>query len=82
MGAVMSNEPELRKMAPQVKEAVEAAVERVNSLSPEEQQQEMERLGLEITERKQKKRKGLRELAGVKGEVVLRFAPNPADPST
>lgn len=80
MGAVMSNEPELRKMAPQVKEVVEAAVERVNSLSPEEQQQEMERLGLEITERKQKKRKGLRELAGVKGEVVLRFAPNPSGP--
>lgn len=80
MGAVMSNEPELRKRAPEVKEAVQAAVEKVNSLTPEEQQSEMERLGLEIRERKQKKRQGLRDLPDVKGEVVLRFAPNPSGP--
>ena len=80
MGAVMSNEPELRKRAPEVKEAVQAAVEKVNSLKPEEQQSEMERLGLEIRERKQKKRQGLRNLPDVKGEVVLRFAPNPSGP--
>lgn len=80
MGAVMSNEPELRKRAPEVKEAVQAAVEKVNSLTPEEQQREMERLGLEIRERKQKKRQGLRDLPDVKGEVVLRFAPNPSGP--
>ncbi|MDI9615627.1 glutamate--tRNA ligase [Methanothermobacter sp.] len=80
MGAVMSNEPELRRRAPEVKEAVQAAVEKVNSLTPEEQQSEMERLGLEIRERKQKKRQGLRDLPDVKGEVVLRFAPNPSGP--
>ncbi|WP_374892064.1 MULTISPECIES: glutamate--tRNA ligase [Methanothermobacter] len=80
MGAVMSNEPELRKRAPEVKEAVQAAVEKVNSLTPEEQQSEMERLGLEIRERKQKKRQGLRDLPDVTGEVVLRFAPNPSGP--
>nr|WP_255772574.1 glutamate--tRNA ligase [Methanothermobacter sp. K4] len=80
MGAVMSNEPELRSRAPEVKEAVQAAVEKVNSLTPEEQQREMERLGLEIRERKQKKRRGLRDLPDVKGEVVLRFAPNPSGP--
>jgi len=80
MGAVMSNEPELRKRAPEVKEAVQAAVEKVNSLTPEEQQREMEGLGLEIRERKRKKRQGLRDLPDVKGEVVLRFAPNPSGP--
>ncbi|MDI9618759.1 glutamate--tRNA ligase [Methanothermobacter sp.] len=80
MGAVMSNEPELRRRVPEVKEAVQAAVEKVNSLTPEEQQREMERLGLEIKERKQKKRQGLRDLPDVKGEVVLRFAPNPSGP--
>ncbi|MGB9837889.1 glutamate--tRNA ligase [Methanothermobacter sp.] len=80
MGAVMSNEPELRKRAPEVKEAVQAAVEKVNSLTPGEQQSEMERLGLEIRERKQRKKQGLRDLPEVKGEVVLRFAPNPSGP--
>lgn len=80
MGAIMSNEPELRKRAGEVKAAVEAAVERVNSMKPAEQKDEMDRLGLQIRERKQKKRKGLRDLPDAGEEVVLRFAPNPSGP--
>src|SRR5690606_18963889 len=47
---------------------------------PAEQKDEMDRLGLQIRERKQKKRKGLRDLPDAGEEAVLRFAPHPSGP--
>jgi len=56
---------------------VKKAVEEVNKLTLQEQQEEMERLGI-VIEKKEKKEKGLPPLPHAeKGKVVTRFPPEP-----
>ena len=81
MGSIMSNEPELRSKAKEIGPMSGKIVAKVNALSPEEQQAEMEKLGVEVQDKKPKaKEVGLQELPGTHENSVLRFAPNPSGP--
>ena len=81
MGSIMSNEPELRSKAKEIGPMSGKIVAKVNALSPEEQASEMEKLGIEVQDKKPKKKEtGLQELPGTHENVVLRFAPNPSGP--
>ncbi|WP_296881370.1 glutamate--tRNA ligase [uncultured Methanobrevibacter sp.] len=81
MGSIMSNEPELRSKAKEIGPMSGKIVAKVNALSPEEQKVEMEKLGVEVQEKKPKaKETGLQELPGTHENIVLRFAPNPSGP--
>ena len=80
MGSIMSQEAELRSRAKEIGPLSAKVVAKVNELSKEEQQAEMEKLGLEIHEKKQVKKEGLDELPGSHDNVVMRFAPNPSGP--
>lgn len=81
MGSIMANEPELRSKAKEIGPMSGKIVAKVNALSPEEQASEMEKLGIEVEDKKPKtKEKGLQELPGSHENIVLRFAPNPSGP--
>ena len=81
MGSIMSNEPELRSRAKEIGPMSGKIVAQVNALSPEEQAREMEKLGVEVQDKKPKtKEVGLQELPGTHENIVLRFAPNPSGP--
>ncbi|WP_407424733.1 glutamate--tRNA ligase [Methanobrevibacter sp.] len=81
MGSIMSNEPELRSRAKEIGPMSGKIVAKVNALSPEEQASEMEKLGIEVQDKKPKaKETGLQELPGTHENIVLRFAPNPSGP--
>ena len=81
MGSIMSNEPELRSRAKEIGPMSGKIVAQVNALSPEEQASEMEKLGVEVQDKKPKaKEVGLQELPGTHENIVLRFAPNPSGP--
>lgn len=81
MGSIMSNEPELRSRAKEVGQLSGKIVAQVNSLSPDEQKSEMEKLGVKVEDKKPKvKETGLQELPGTHENIVLRFAPNPSGP--
>jgi len=74
IGKVMG---EIKKDAKEVIPIVKKVVEEVNSLSLEEQEKEIERLGIKIEERKKEKRKLPPLPHAKKGEVVTRFPPEP-----
>ncbi len=81
MGSIMSNEPELRSKAKEIGPMSGKIVAKVNALSLEEQASEMEKLGIEVEDKKPKaKETGLQELPGTHENIVLRFAPNPSGP--
>lgn len=81
MGSIMANEPELRSKAKEIGPMSGKIVAKVNALSAEEQKSEMERLGVEVEDKKPKaKEVGLQELPGTHENIVLRFAPNPSGP--
>ncbi len=81
MGSIMANEPELRSKAKEIGPMSGKIVAKVNALSPEEQAAEMEKLGVEVEDKKPKaKEVGLQELPGTHENIVLRFAPNPSGP--
>ena len=75
IGKVMAEvKGEAKEIIPIVKEIVEE----INSLSPEEQKAEMERLGIKEEEGKKKEKRVLPPLPHAKkGEVVTRFPPEP-----
>ncbi|MEE1133899.1 MAG: glutamate--tRNA ligase, partial [Methanobrevibacter sp.] len=54
MGSIMSNEPELRSRAKEIGPMSGKIVAQVNALSPEEQASEMEKLGIEVQQKKAK----------------------------
>lgn len=80
MGSIMSQEPELRKDAKKIGPISGKIVAKVNSLTIEEQQEEMDKLGVKIETKKQKKEEGLAKLPGSSKNIVMRFAPNPSGP--
>ena len=81
MGSIMANEPELRSKAKEVGQMSSKIVAQVNSLSPDEQKSEMEKLGVKVEDKKPHvKETGLQELPGTHENIVLRFAPNPSGP--
>ena len=81
MGSIMANEPELRSRAKEIGPLSGKIVAQVNAMSAEEQASEMEKLGVEVQDKKPKaKEAGLQELPGTHENIVLRFAPNPSGP--
>ena len=81
MGSIMANEPELRSRAKEIGPLAGKIVAQVNNLSADEQASEMEKLGVEVQDKKPKaKEVGLQELPGTHENIVLRFAPNPSGP--
>ena len=81
VGVVMGSHPELRKDSKEIVELTSKITEEVNSLSLDEQKLELEKLGVQETQKKKKQEKGgLADLPNVDGKVVLRFAPNPSGP--
>ncbi len=79
MGSVMATHAELRSEAKKIAQIASQIVTKVNSMDPELQKSELDKLG-GMKEKKPVEEKGLVDLPDVKGEVVLRFAPNPSGP--
>ncbi|AWR97107.1 glutamate--tRNA ligase [Acidianus sulfidivorans JP7] len=80
---VMGERPELKKNPKEVVAKVKEIVDKVNSMTLEEQKKEAENKFPEILEKKEKaeeKEKTLPPLPNVKGKVITRFAPNPDGP--
>jgi len=80
IGSIMSSHAEFRSEAREVSKLAGQVVGKVNSMDPETQASELEKRGGLIEKEKKVERKGLSDLPDVKGEVVLRFAPNPSGP--
>ncbi len=80
MGSIMANEAELRSRASEIGPLSGQVVAKVNQLSMEEIDEEMEKFNLVIKKNKPKKREGLEELPGSHENIVMRFAPNPSGP--
>ncbi len=80
IGLIMSSHPEFRKEAKEVSKVVGEVVAKINAMNIEEQAKELEKFGGIVVEEKKVEEKGLTDLPDVKGEVVLRFAPNPSGP--
>ena len=77
---VFAEAPELRKDARRVVEAARAVIEKVNSMSPDEQRRLLEQTWPgALEERRKEEKKGLPPLPGAEEvrQVVTRFAPNP-----
>lgn len=79
IGSIMAGNPELRSDAKTVSKLAAQLVSKVNSMDPDEQVVELDKLG-GMKEKKPVEEKGFTELPNVDGEVVLRFAPNPSGP--
>jgi len=80
IGMIMSGHPEYRKQAKDVSRLAGQITAQINQLSSEAQKEELDNLGGYQEEKKEEKVKGLADLPGADGEVVLRFAPNPSGP--
>lgn len=82
MSKVLGERPDLRSKAREIAPKVKEIVERVNSMSLEDQKKELEERYPELLEEKKKEeeKKNLPPLPNVKGKVVTRFAPNPDGP--
>lgn len=83
MGKVMASQ-ELRTRAKEVNSLVKEVLDEINRMSPDSWEEELNRLAPElIAELKDKKEpdKGLPPL-DIKGQLVMRFAPNPNGPPT
>ncbi|RJS72812.1 MAG: glutamate--tRNA ligase [Candidatus Syntrophoarchaeum sp. WYZ-LMO15] len=80
MGKLMGEHPELRNRAREVAPLVDDVILELEGMKADEWRSELEKVDPslidEIFARKEPK-KGLPDLEGVKGEVVMRFAPNP-----
>lgn len=81
VGSIMSSHPEVRGEAKKVAQLAGDVVETVNSMDLSEQKLELKKLGFKETVVETKREeKGLVDLPDIKGEVVMRFAPNPSGP--
>ena len=81
MGKIMAENPSLRSRAKELIGEVKKIVENVNSLSLEEQREELEEIAPELLEKKKKEeKKELEDLPDVHGEVRMRLAPSPSGP--
>jgi len=87
LGRLLSESPNLRSDAKRLMSIVSEEVENANTMALKEGldavRAELERVAPDALEReKHRKIKGLKELPGDTGSVVLRFAPNPNGPLT
>lgn len=81
IGVIMASHPEYRGEASKVAEFAKEIVGKINSMTLNEQNSEIQRRGIQTSIKKKKtENKKLIDLPNVSGEVVLRFAPNPSGP--
>ena len=81
MGSIMAQEAELRSRAKEIGPISGKIVAKVNGMSLDEQNKEMDNLGIVVEEKKAKvKEEGLPDLSGSTKNIVMRFAPNPSGP--
>ncbi len=80
MGKILSEKPEMRSQVQILRSKVSKEVEKVNKMSLSDQKKELKELGGVVKRRRKKQEKKLPPLHNVKGDVVLRFAPNPNTP--
>ena len=73
IGSIMSQEPDLRSKAKEIGPMAGKIVAKVNSLSLDEQKEEMEKFNLEVKTQKQVKEVGLQELPGTHENIVFTF---------
>lgn len=82
MGKIMAGEPELRKKAKEVMLLIKESIDEFEIMEPEEKKVLFDKYS-EVEEKKEKSKKLLPPLRGAeKGNVVIRFAPNPNGPAT
>ena len=78
LGQLMASNPELRRQAKELHYKVNTVVEEVNLLDLEQQIAELKKLGGPEKKPVKEEKKGLPDLPEAqKGQVVVRFAPNP-----
>ncbi len=81
MGKIMAENPALRSQAKELIGRVKKVVEKVNSLTVEEQHRKLEEIAPDLLERKKKEeKKELEDLPDVHGPVRMRLAPSPSGP--
>ena len=77
IGKILQEKPELKSNIQELSKRIQDIVKKVNSMSIEEQNKELNKLG-QIKHKKHKEEKReIPRLKNVKGKVVMRFAPNP-----
>jgi glutamyl-tRNA synthetase len=77
LGKVLAEDPELKKRVPEVIKAIDEVVQEISALGPDEIKERLK--GYDFAPKKEKKKELLAPLT-VKGDVVMRFAPNPSGP--
>lgn len=81
IGKVFAEKTELKSRAKEIAQIARRVVEEVNRLSPDEQRKKLENIAPELLSKEKKEKEfKLPELNNVRGEVVMRFAPNPSGP--
>ena len=83
LGSVMGTHPELRSQAKEINQMLPAILSKVEALSPEQREAELNRLNPDAIGKMHEKKERVHELPELpdaeKG-VVMRFAPNPSGP--
>jgi glutamyl-tRNA synthetase len=78
---VLGERPELKSNAKEIVKKVKEVIEKVNSMTLEDQKREVKEKYPELLEEKKEvEKKTLAPLPNVKGKVITRFAPNPDGP--
>ncbi|MGL4669909.1 MAG: glutamate--tRNA ligase [Methanobacteriaceae archaeon] len=84
IGSIMSSEPDLRSESKTIGKVAGPIVAKVNGMELEEQENELNNIGVDIQSDENKKAKAtdkkITELSGSHENVVMRFAPNPSGP--
>jgi len=81
MGRVLAERPEMKANTKELNQAVMRIVKEVNALSLDKQKEKLAGIAPELLVKEKKEREfRLPDLRDVKGEVVMRFAPNPSGP--
>ena len=73
IGKILSEKKSYKKQIKEILPKINKIVEQVNNLTLEQQKQQL----ASFTFKKIKKKEKVQELPGVKGKVIMRFAPNP-----
>ena len=81
IGLIMSRHPYLKSNIKGLSKEINNSIIKVNSMRPDEQIKELEKIGPELLkEEKKEEKKFLKELPNIKGKVVMRVAPSPSGP--
>ena len=80
VGQLIQSDPEIKSKLGEYQPKIQEIVSKVNSMSLEDQERELNEYSDMITEKPKEKRTGLKELPNVDGKVFMRIAPSPSGP--